>query len=262
MLKTRPNRTRITRRGYEFMGTIVELECPWCKRKRKETEHLGLESLSLSRLCFERGKNGDNVSDCAILHERHENEELMFKKLCIPSEMWSYKLNFHRADIHDYALELINSSPKMVLITGATPGTGKTGLAVSMLMGFARRIPQSTKFKPFYLIMSEIKRAIERDTDSTVEETIKKYSDIGMLCIDDIGAEQTTEYQIGILYQILNNRIENGKITIVTTNLSGEELARRFGARIQDRLGSDKVIRITSKKSHRADKAVVRSFDV
>jgi DNA replication protein DnaC len=250
--------------GRVITETVVELECPWCKRKNKHREYLGMLSGSIPpyKLCFERGENGENISACAILYERSTKEELTFKRLCIPSEMWNYTLDFCRADIADYARELVNTTPKMILITGATPGTGKTGLAVSMLMEFARRIPQSAKFKPFYQIMSDIKRAIERDTDSTVDETIDKYSNIGMLCIDDIGADQTTEYQTSVLYQILNNRMENSKITIVTTNLTGDELVSRFGARIQDRLGSDRVIAIKSTKSRIAERAVIRSFDV
>jgi len=263
-LLTKPRRTREQMEGYGFVETIVELECPWCRRKNQHKEYLGLDSSTMPpyKLCFKRGRNGDNVSDCAILHERHNKEELMFKRLCIPSEMWNYTLDFHRADIADYARELVNTKPKMILITGGFTGIGKTGLAVSMLVEFARRIPRSAKFRAFYSIMSEIKCAINGDSDISVEGVIKKYSSISILCIDDVGAEQTTEYQISVLYQILNTRVESGKITIVTTNLSGEEQISRFGARIQSRLGSDRVIAIKSKDDRRTASAVVRSFEV
>lgn len=248
-----------------YKPLIITVECPWCHKKHKKKEYNSYISGNHGTysLCFKRGTNGENISPCAILYERSEDEELTKKKLCIPKSMHSYSLdNFYRTDVADKCRELTNIKPSMVLITGTNAGIGKTYLSVSMLIDFAKRYPLSAKFKTFYNIMRDVKLAIEGEGDKSVEAIVKEISSIGILCIDDIGAGKTTEYQTDILYQIINERMENGKITIVTTNHSGKELHDKYGGRIQSRLGSDQVIVLKSKDDQRIKKSTVWEFDV
>ena len=112
------------------------------------------------------------------------------------------------------------------------------------------------------MITSDIKKAIDHDIEQSVESIIDHYSKIGILCIDDIGAEKVTEYQTSVLYQILNRRIENGTSTIVTTNFDGSDLISNYGPRIQSRLGSGDVIVIKSKKDLRVENSNIWSCEV
>ena len=54
--------------------------------------------------------------------------------------------------------------------------------------------------------------------------------------MDDLGSEMTTAFVVSALYQIVNTRMVTGKKTILNTNLSLEELGKRYGAAILSRI--------------------------
>lgn len=58
----------------------------------------------------------------------------------------------------------------------------------------------------------------------------------GIMIIDDIGAEKPTEWALETFYQLINERYENMRPTIFTSNLTVEEIAGRMGDRIASRI--------------------------
>ena len=76
------------------------------------------------------------------------------------------------------------------------------------------------------------------------DEIISRYSEIPVLVLDDLGAEKVSEFAITTLYIILDRRIRECRKTIITTNLSKEEIDATFGARIASRLGGMENIKI------------------
>ncbi len=65
---------------------------------------------------------------------------------------------------------------------------------------------------------------------------IKELVKLEILTIDDIGAEKPTDWVMETLYDLINERYEECKITIFTSNLSLDELAERLGDRIPSRI--------------------------
>jgi DNA replication protein DnaC len=59
-----------------------------------------------------------------------------------------------------------------------------------------------------------------------------------LLVIDDLGTERDTESGFGrdTLGNLLTDRIDRGQRTVVTTNLSGAEIVKRYGERLRSRL--------------------------
>lgn len=57
-----------------------------------------------------------------------------------------------------------------------------------------------------------------------------------LLILDDLGTEMTTSFVQSALYEIVNTRLLERRSVILNTNLSPEELARRYGAQIGSRL--------------------------
>lgn len=71
------------------------------------------------------------------------------------------------------------------------------------------------------------------------DEILNKYLECDLLLIDDLGTENilknvTVEY----LYLIINQRLESGKNTIITTNLSLDELKDTYDERIMSRISN------------------------
>ena len=61
-------------------------------------------------------------------------------------------------------------------------------------------------------------------------------SESDLLILDDLGTELMTSFVHSAMYQIVNTRLITGKKTVISTNLSPDELGRRYGAPVLSRL--------------------------
>lgn len=67
-----------------------------------------------------------------------------------------------------------------------------------------------------------------------------------VLVLDDFGAERLTEFATDQLYRLAHHRSHNGRPCIITTNLDGPEIRKRYNERIIERLfGGSQLVRIT-----------------
>lgn len=75
---------------------------------------------------------------------------------------------------------------------------------------------------------------------------------VGLLVVDDFGAELLTEYARAQIFELLDWRHENYGRTIVTSNLPWAELKTRLGERLVDRIGqSGRLSQLSAGKSMR-----------
>jgi DNA replication protein DnaC len=72
----------------------------------------------------------------------------------------------------------------------------------------------------------DIKAAFKYEDGEEVETA--RLQNCELLVIDDLGKEQCTKWSVAKLYEILNDRYENNKPVIITTNYSQDELTRRL----------------------------------
>ncbi|MBC8951736.1 ATP-binding protein [Xenorhabdus sp. PB62.4] len=115
-------------------------------------------------------------------------------------------------------------------------GTGKTHLAVSI----CREIATGGDEAVFITTASRIIRAFRRSWNSEGEmsefDTLKFYSELNLLVIDEIGVQYGTESERNILFEVLNNRYEDLLPTVLISNLPVTELAQFLGDRTLDRV--------------------------
>ena len=65
-----------------------------------------------------------------------------------------------------------------------------------------------------------------------------------LLVLDDLGAEFSTSFTVSVIYNIINTRIIDGLPTIISTNLTLEEIEAKYSQRVSSRLlGNFKMIR-------------------
>ena len=67
-------------------------------------------------------------------------------------------------------------------------------------------------------------------------EQLHRMLSCDLLILDDLGTEMTTSFTQSALYTLVNTRLNEGKKTIISTNLSQEELAGRYSPQIISRL--------------------------
>lgn len=105
-----------------------------------------------------------------------------------------------------------------------TYGTGKTHLTAAIalqLIGCGVPVVCKTSGD----LLADIKEAFDSG-DATEYEILKAYKTVDLLIVDDLGKEQCTEWSVSTLYSILNDRYEDMKPTIITTNYNADELVR------------------------------------
>jgi DNA replication protein DnaC len=142
-----------------------------------------------------------------------------------------------------------NVKTENLLIQSVKSGNGKTHLAVGAVKAYnlanyeagMRKI--NAKFTTFSELMMTVRSSFDKDgyTEEHYKNALVKAD---VLVIDDLGAEKVTEYALSFLYIIINGRYENMKPTIVTTNLTSEEVISNYGMRIMSRIASGTIVKL------------------
>jgi DNA replication protein DnaC len=112
-------------------------------------------------------------------------------------------------------------------------GTGKTTLAM-IVSKAALDAGRSVAIYSLPRLLNLIRDAIE--TEAGMVGFLERLAAVDLLHIDDLGAENTTEWVLEQLYSIVNTRYEDERAMIVTTNLRYEELIAQLGERTVSRL--------------------------
>lgn len=104
-----------------------------------------------------------------------------------------------------------------------TNGTGKTHLAAAIALQLIREgIPVICKTSSD--LLQDIKRSFSFE-GAKEHEVLDIYKKVDLLIIDDLGKEQCSDWSMSTLYAIMNDRYEDMKPTIVTTNYNASDLA-------------------------------------
>lgn len=118
-------------------------------------------------------------------------------------------------------------------------GTGKTHLAcaimIELLKEYAFSYPRYYKASE---IFSSVRSTYQAGSTTNEEETLKFFSSIQLLVIDEVGVQKGSEAEKRILFSILDNRVTSNKPTILMSNLGPKALAELLGDRLYDRVRS------------------------
>lgn len=118
-------------------------------------------------------------------------------------------------------------------------GTGKTHLACAIMLELMDRYlfvyPRYYKVSE---IFSAVRNTYQQGATTNEEETIKFFSSIQLLVIDEVGIQKGSEAEKRILFSILDNRVTSNKPTILMSNLGPKALAELLGDRLYDRVRS------------------------
>lgn len=137
-----------------------------------------------------------------------------------------------------------NKRKENLLFLGNT-GVGKTFLAnciAKELLDRGYTVIYLTAFRLFDVLE---KNKFGKDEDSTYEAAaqFEYILDCDLLIIDDLGTELNNSFTASQLYLILNERLLKQKSTIISTNLSLDNLNTNYSERIYSRIISNYSIR-------------------
>jgi DNA replication protein DnaC len=140
-------------------------------------------------------------------------------------------------------MECIAKEKKGVYIY-APPGTGKTLLAASVLEQIKKECSInsnlaessygkciSTGFITVARLLMEFRDTFHNPVaEYTEKQILEKYVNIDWLILDDLGVEKNTDWSFQLLHTLTNERYENLKRTIMTSNFGLPEL----GSKLED----------------------------
>lgn len=125
-----------------------------------------------------------------------------------------------------------------LILCGAT-GLGKTHLSTSLARTLIER-----GFDVYYTTAQQMFFDFEHarfgtETGMAPSADLARYSECEMLILDDLGTEVSNQFTNSCLYMVLNNRINLGRATVISTNLTGREIKERYADRIASRILGD-----------------------
>jgi DNA replication protein DnaC len=97
-------------------------------------------------------------------------------------------------------------------------GTGKTSLAI-LVAKAAKDAGRSYAVFPVPRLLAEIKRTFDRDASDSYMGFFRRLCTVDLLVLDDLGAEKQTEWVLEQLYSIVNERWQDRRSIVVTTNV-------------------------------------------
>ena len=117
--------------------------------------------------------------------------------------------------------------------------SGNTGLGKTFLSACIARSVADQGYSVVYESAGHLFAALEKARFEGNEDNRRaaaKYSDCDLLIVDDLGTELPGQFVTAALYSLVNDRLLEGRPTIISTNLSEEDLVRRYNPQIASRL--------------------------
>jgi DNA replication protein DnaC len=115
-------------------------------------------------------------------------------------------------------------------------GTGKTSLAM-VISRAAVEAGRSVAIYSMPQLLADIRATYEEGSGRSYLDLFRRLSQVDLLHVDDVGAEKTTEWVLEQLYAIVNERWQEQRSMLVTTNLTDRDrLREQLGERTVSRL--------------------------
>ena len=117
--------------------------------------------------------------------------------------------------------------------------SGNTGLGKTFLSACIARAVADQGYSVVYESAGHLFTTLEKARFEASEENRRaaaKYSECDLLIVDDLGTELPGQFVTAALYSLVNDRLLESRPTIISTNLSEEELVRRYNPQIASRL--------------------------
>jgi len=212
-----------------YLGNIWT-KCPACSAEREAKERAAQERKARAErlAAWQRqiGEAGiperfrDRSLDSYAAHTEGQRRALAFAK--------SY------ADGFDAALQ----AGRCAMFIGK-PGTGKTHLAVGIGLRIMKRDGRSVLFMTVMRALRRVKDTWGRGRRESEGEAIAALVFPDLLILDEVGVQFGSDAERLILFDVLNERYEKRKPTLLLSNLAHDEVQAFLGERAFDRLRED-----------------------
>lgn len=197
--------------------------CPQCAAERQAEAH-AREAADAERA---------RAARVAALHvtsgipRRFESKRLADYAVSAPGQ--------HRIrDLAERYVAKFNERPSASLIFCGKPGTGKTHIACGIgnaLIEAGQRVVFSTVLAAIRSIKETYRHGSERSESEAIAALVAP----AVLIMDEVGAQTGSEHEKMLMFEIINERYQQCRATILISNLTPDELGAYLGDRMMDR---------------------------
>ncbi len=123
---------------------------------------------------------------------------------------------------------------------------GSTGLGKTFLSACIARVVAENGHSVCYDTAASALEAFEmkkfaRDAEAAEKAAVRveRMLECELMILDDLGTEMLTQISVSALYTLINTRLTSGKKTIISTNLTDAEMAKRYTPQICSRIDGE-----------------------
>lgn len=124
------------------------------------------------------------------------------------------------------------------LTLSGQPGRGKTHLALGIGWFWLENEIGIVKYWQVGELLDEMRREYDKPPKTKYDDPLPGAFEmakwVDLLILDDLGVEKQTDWAVEQLDVLINYRYINQKPTILTTNLSGDQLSKRISGRLKE----------------------------
>lgn len=135
-------------------------------------------------------------------------------------------------DCRTYA-DTFGTDSDNLLFSGDT-GLGKTFLSACIAKSVAEK-GYWVAYESAVHLFEKLEK-VKFSSDAEAAKEAEKYTACDLLIVDDLGTEMGGQFVTSALYTLLNDRLLSGKTTIISTNLTAEDMEKRYSPQILSRL--------------------------
>lgn len=118
------------------------------------------------------------------------------------------------------------------------PGTGKTHLAVGIGL-HAMKMGKLVLFTTVQRAVRMVKDSWRKDSSASETDVISLLVEPDLLIMDEIGVQFGSDFEKNLMFDILNERYEKSRPSLLLSNLTAPEVKAFLGERVYDRLRED-----------------------
>jgi DNA replication protein DnaC len=220
------------------------LSCENCQGTGWLIENIEGRSVAKRCKCF-LDRQADLLLEQANIPRRYA--QCFFENFEIHNDSHRHALKISRQFVKNYPVQDVG-----LLYIGPC-GVGKTHLAIATLQELIREKKARCYFIDFRDLIRKIQSTYSPDSPITDSEIFTQIFDKDVLVLDELGAKRTTAWVEETIFYIINNRYNNKKLTVFTSNYldqeeeeednresffkrRGDSLVDRIGVRLRSRL--------------------------
>lgn len=220
--------------GYNEDALSVQYSCPVCS----DTGFVGQRMCNCHRELLKEIQRND-LRKCAPLDEcTFETFDTKYYPECGTENGISPRSKAERIleSCRRYATGFTLNKPANLILFGQT-GLGKTHLSLAIANVAVNR-GYSVLYGTAQNILSDLQNENFGRTDN-LNYTEREVLQTELLVLDDLGTEFSGAYSIACLYNIINTRLLSKRPTIISTNLTHDELSDKYDQRITSRISGE-----------------------